>query len=47
MTEASLLPEAAAAAGISYTDLCVRIIALSQVRQNSGGQARPRTKGNE
>ena len=47
MTEASLLPEAAAAAGISYTDLCVRIIVLSQVRQNSGGQARPRTKGNE
>jgi D-alanine-D-alanine ligase len=33
MTEASLLPEAAAVAGISYTDLCARIIALSQVRQ--------------
>ena len=47
MTEASLLPEAAATAGISYTDLCMRIIALSQVRQGSGGQARPRTKGNE
>jgi len=32
MTEASLLPEAAAAAGISYVDLCVRIIALSRAR---------------
>jgi D-alanine-D-alanine ligase len=29
MTEASLLPEAAAAAGIGYADLCARIIALS------------------
>jgi D-alanine-D-alanine ligase-like ATP-grasp enzyme len=29
MTEASLLPEAAAAAGINYVDLCARIIALS------------------
>jgi D-alanine-D-alanine ligase len=32
MTEASLLPEAAAAAGISYVDLCWRLIALSRVR---------------
>jgi len=32
MTEASLLPEAAAAAGISYVDLCARIIALSRGR---------------
>ena len=32
MTEASLLPEAAAAAGISYIDLCTRIIALSRAR---------------
>jgi D-alanine-D-alanine ligase len=32
MTEASLLPEAAAAAGISYVDLCLRIIRLSQAR---------------
>jgi D-alanine-D-alanine ligase len=32
MTEASLLPEAAAAAGISYVDLCTRIIALSRTR---------------
>jgi D-alanine-D-alanine ligase len=32
MTEASLLPEAAAAAGINYVDLCVRIIALSHAR---------------
>jgi len=30
MTEASLLPEAAAAAGINYLDLCVRIIELSR-----------------
>jgi D-alanine-D-alanine ligase len=29
MTPSSLLPEAAAAAGISYADLCVRVIALS------------------
>ena len=32
MTEASLLPEAAAAAGISYVDLCMRIIELSFAR---------------
>jgi D-alanine-D-alanine ligase len=32
MTEASLLPEAAAAAGISYIDLCARIIALSRAK---------------
>ncbi|MFL6515360.1 MAG: D-alanine--D-alanine ligase [Chthoniobacterales bacterium] len=38
MTEASLLPEAAAAAGISYTDLCFRIIELSQKR--TGGAAK-------
>jgi D-alanine-D-alanine ligase len=32
MTEASLLPEAAAAAGIDYAQLCVRIIELSRAR---------------
>jgi D-alanine-D-alanine ligase len=32
MTEASLLPEGAAAAGINYVDLCARIIALSRAR---------------
>ena len=32
MTEASLLPEAAAAAGIGYAELCARIIELSQRR---------------
>jgi D-alanine-D-alanine ligase len=32
MTEASLLPEAAAAAGINYVDLCKRIIELSRAR---------------
>ena len=37
MTEASLLPEAAAAAGISYPELCNRIIELSQ---RKGGGAR-------
>jgi D-alanine-D-alanine ligase len=47
MTEASLLPEAAAAAGIAYTDLCARIIALSQVRQRSGGQTPARTEDNQ
>lgn len=33
MTEASLLPEAAAAAGINYVDLCLRIIELSRARK--------------
>jgi D-alanine-D-alanine ligase len=32
MTEASLLPEAAAAAGVNYVDLCLRIIELSRAR---------------
>ncbi|MDQ2866922.1 MAG: D-alanine--D-alanine ligase [Verrucomicrobiota bacterium] len=32
MTEASLLPEAAAAAGIDYASLCLRIMELSQQR---------------
>jgi D-alanine-D-alanine ligase len=32
MTEASLLPEAAAAAGIGYGELCLRIIELSRLR---------------
>src|SRR5438093_209318 len=32
MTEASLLPETAAAAGIGYVDLCARIIELSRAR---------------
>jgi len=44
MTEASLLPEAAAAAGIGYPDLCARIIALSRLRQDASGQARGRTE---
>jgi D-alanine-D-alanine ligase len=35
MTEASLLPEAAAAAGIGYPELCARIIELSQKRRGS------------
>lgn len=35
MTEASLLPEAAAAAGIGYPELCARIIELSQRRRES------------
>jgi D-alanine-D-alanine ligase len=45
MTETSLLPEAAAVAGISYADLCARIISLSRLRQCNGGQARARTEG--
>jgi D-alanine-D-alanine ligase len=45
MTEASLLPEAAAAAGIGYPELCARIIALSCLRQGPGGLAQARTKG--
>jgi len=44
MTEASLLPEAAAAAGISYPDLCARIIALSRRRQGDSGQVPDRTE---
>jgi len=38
MTEASLLPEAAAAAGINYVDLCVRIIELSRARRERAGR---------
>ena len=45
MTEASLLPEAAAAAGIEYAELCARIIALSRVRQGYGRQARAGMEG--
>jgi D-alanine-D-alanine ligase len=37
MTEASLLPEAAAVAGINYADLCLRIIDLSQARTEGAG----------
>jgi D-alanine-D-alanine ligase len=36
MTEASLLPEAAGVAGISYPDLCLRIIELSAARRGAG-----------
>jgi D-alanine-D-alanine ligase len=38
MTEASLLPEAAAVAGINYPDLCLRIIELSRTRRERAGQ---------
>ena len=38
MTEASLLPEAAAAAGINYVDLCMRIIELSRARMGKGAR---------
>jgi D-alanine-D-alanine ligase len=44
MTEASLLPEAAAAAGIGYADLCARIIVLSKLRQGRRGQTRVKTE---
>jgi D-alanine-D-alanine ligase len=36
MTEVSLLPEAAAAAGIAYGELCARIIELSRAREEAG-----------
>lgn len=36
MTEASLLPEAAGVAGISYPELCVRIIELSEKKKQRG-----------
>ena len=36
MTEASLLPEAAGVAGISYPELCVRIIGLSKAKGEKG-----------
>jgi D-alanine-D-alanine ligase len=35
MTEVSLLPEAAAAAGISYAQLCARVIELSRAREEA------------
>jgi D-alanine-D-alanine ligase len=38
MTEASLLPEGAAAAGINYVDLCLRIIELSAARRERAGR---------
>ena len=38
MTEASLLPEAAAVAGISYPELCLRIIELSERRTGGAGK---------
>ena len=38
MTEASLLPEGAAAAGISYPELCLRIIELSCARKERARQ---------
>ena len=38
MTEASLLPEMAAAAGINYPQLCARIIELSLARMKGGAQ---------
>src|SRR5207302_6458136 len=38
MTEASLLPEAAAAAGISYSELCARIIELSRAKRERAGR---------
>jgi len=38
MTETSLLPEAAAAVGINYIDLCLRIIELSRARRERAGR---------
>jgi D-alanine-D-alanine ligase len=45
MTEASLLPEAAAVAGIGYADLCARIIALSRLRDANRQQTRASMEG--
>jgi D-alanine-D-alanine ligase len=45
MTEASLLPEAAGAAGIGYAELCARIIALSRLRQPVASRPAPDSKG--
>ena len=39
MTGASLLPEAAAAAGIPYPELCARIVRLSLARDGRGREA--------
>ena len=51
MTEASLLPEAAAAAGISYRRLCLRIIELvaraaggREMKSSSSTRKRPRNQ---
>lgn len=41
MTETSLLPMAAAAAGLDFTGLCERMIALALVRGNRGADRRP------
>ncbi len=38
MTETSLLPEAAAVAGVNYVDLCLRIIELSRARRERAGR---------
>jgi len=38
MTETSLLPEAAGVAGISYVDLCLRIIELSRAGRERAGR---------
>ena len=37
MTETSLLPKAAQAAGMSFEDLCMRMLASARVHQRSGG----------
>ena len=42
MTEVSLLPDAAAAAGISYPDLCARIIELSRAARPAKMKTRTR-----
>jgi D-alanine-D-alanine ligase len=39
MTQTSLIPQAAAAAGISFPELCERIVRLAMARGGDGGSA--------
>ncbi|HEV8217719.1 MAG TPA: D-alanine--D-alanine ligase, partial [Gemmatimonadaceae bacterium] len=39
MTQTSLIPQAAAAAGITFPQLCERIVRLAMVREGDGGGA--------
>jgi D-alanine-D-alanine ligase len=43
MTETSLLPKAAAAAGINYAELCERMVDLALKRRTGTGKRQPET----